>query len=175
MSQLNYLGIGEAVPNVRFPVRAGDAWRDLTTEEIFADKTVVVFALPGAFTPTCSSSHLPGYATYAREIKAAGVDEIYCLSVNDWFVMDAWRQGLGIKDEVLMLPDGNADFTTAMGMLVKKRHLGFGERSWRYAMIIHDGVIDTLFVEDISDTGDPFSVSGASEMLEHLKRAAAAE
>jgi peroxiredoxin len=102
MSQLNHLGVGEVIPKVRFPVREGDAWRDLTTEEIFADKTVVVFALPGAFTPTCSSSHLPGYATYAQEIKAAGVNEIYCRSVNDWIVMDAWRQGLGIKDEVLM-------------------------------------------------------------------------
>jgi len=174
MTHPQYRQAGEQIPNVSFRVRDDGEWCDLTTEEIFSGRTVVVFALPGAFTPTCSKSHLPGFANHAVELKAAGIDATYCLSVNDWFVMDAWREALGVGDDVTMLPDGNGDFTVDMGLLVDKRDLGFGERSWRYAMIVRDGVIDSIFVEDFEDAGDPFEVSGAPQILAHLQNAAVA-
>ena len=165
---LNHRTQGDHVPETAFRIRENDAWRDLTYDEVFAGRTVVLFALPGAFTPTCTSTHLPGYAMQADAIRAHGIDGIYCLSVNDWFVMDAWRDTLGIDDSVTMLPDGNTDFTTHMGMLVDKRELGFGLRSWRYAMIVRNGVIESIFVEDTEDPGDPFEVSSAPFMLAHL-------
>ena len=168
------------VPNVVFKTRVRDEsvegpnpyrWQDVTTDDIFRGKTVVVFALPGAFTPTCSSTHLPGFEARYDEFKALGVDEIYCLSVNDAFTMFQWGRQLGIKN-VKLLPDGSADFTRRMGMLVRKDNLGFGERSWRYSMLVEDGAITALFAEPgISDNcpTDPFEVSDADTMLSHLK------
>ncbi|MDP2593759.1 MAG: peroxiredoxin [bacterium] len=146
-------------------------WQHVTSDEIFDDKKVVVFGLPGAFTPTCSSTHLPGYERHYEGFKVLGVDEVYCLSVNDAFVMKAWADKLGVA-KVKMLPDGNGDFTRTMGMLVKKRDLGFGARSWRYSMYVEYGVVKGLFVEPgFSDNcqSDPFVVSGAETMLTWLK------
>ena len=165
---------GDKVPAATFKVRVDGAWQEWTTDQLFGGKTVVLFALPGAFTPTCSSTHLPGYMAAARALEAAGVDAIYCLSVNDSFVMNAWAKDQGIEDEVVMLPDGNAEFTRGMGMNVDKHELGFGERSWRYSMLVRDGVIEAIFAEDRDSTGDPFAVSDAQTMLNHLAQRAAA-
>lgn len=172
--------IGKDVPNVTFKTRVRDEsvegpnpfrWQDVTTEDIFKGKKVVVFALPGAFTPTCSSTHLPGYDANYEEFKKLGVDEVVCLSVNDAFTMYQWGQKLGVKD-VFLLPDGNGEFTRAMGMMVKKENLGFGERSWRYSMFVNDGKIEKVFAEegfvDNCET-DPFEVSDALTMLGYLK------
>ncbi len=171
---------GNAVPQVTFKTRVRDEsiggdnpfrWQDLTTDEVFKGKKVVVFSLPGAFTPTCSSTHAPGYEAKYEEFKALGVDSVICLSVNDAFVMYQWAQKLGLKN-VFMLPDGNADFTRGMGMLVKKTNLGFGERSWRYSMLVEDGVIKKLFIEpEFGDNcpTDPFEVSDADTILNYLK------
>ena len=171
---------GESVPQVIFKTRVRDEsiggenpfrWQDLGTDDVFKGKKVVVFALPGAFTPTCSSTHAPGYEEKYDEMKALGIDEIICLSVNDAFVMFQWKKNLELQ-KVFMLPDGNADFTRAMGMLVKKENLGFGERSWRYSMLVEDGIIKKMFVEpgfmDDCPT-DPFEVSDAFTMLNYLK------
>lgn len=171
---------GAHVPEVTFKTRVRDEsvsgdnpfrWQDVTSSEIFDGKTVVVFGLPGAFTPTCSSTHAPGFEALYDEFKAAGVDEVYCLSVNDAFVMKQWADKLGIS-KVKMLPDGNGDFTRAMGMLVKKENLGFGERSWRYSMLVKDGVIEKLFAEpgySHNCETDPFEVSDAQTMLDAIK------
>lgn len=161
---------GDLVPDALFPIRQGDNWHTLTTTDIFKRSKVVLLALPGAFTPTCSKSHLPGFSSHAAQLIETGVDKICCLSVNDWFTMEAWRKDLKIGEEVMMLPDGNADFTTAMGMLVDKRHLGFGARSWRYSMVVNDCIIEEIFVEDFNDEGDPFQVSGAPSMLKALQK-----
>lgn len=140
---------GKKVPQVTFKTRVRDEsvagpnpfrWQDLKTNDIFKGKKVVVFSLPGAFTPTCSSTHAPGYEKKHKEFKALGIDQVVCLSVNDAFVMFQWAKNLGIKN-VFMLPDGNGEFTKKMGMLVKKNNLGFGDRSWRYSMYVEDGVI----------------------------------
>ncbi len=146
-------------------------WKDLTSSEIFKGKKVVLFALPGAFTPTCSTSHAPGYEKHFDEFKALGVDSVICLSVNDAFVMFKWAQSLEIKN-VIMLPDGNKDFTRGMGMLVSKENLGFGERSWRYSMFVEDGLIKKIFSEAgkmDNAANDPFEVSNAETMLAYLK------
>lgn len=147
------------------------SWRDLSSAEIFKNKKVVLFALPGAFTPTCSSKQLPGYENKFAEFKQLNVDDIYCLAVNDAFVMNAWVKCQNLKN-VKILPDGNGDFTREMGMLVKKNNLGFGERSWRYSMLIENGVISKIFEEagkmDNFDS-DPFEVSDADTMLKYLK------
>ncbi len=146
-------------------------WKDVHTGELFKGKKVVVFSLPGAFTPTCSSTHLPGYEQKYEELKGLGVDEVYCISVNDAFVMNSWGKDQNVKN-VKLLPDGSGDFTREMGMLVKKNNLGFGERSWRYSMFVDDGKIEKLFVEpgfqDDCPT-DPFEVSDVDSMLEYLK------
>lgn len=146
-------------------------WKDLSTDDVFKGKRVVVFSLPGAFTPTCSTSHLPRYEELYSEFKANGVDAVICLSVNDAFVMYQW--GLGQKAEnVFLLPDGNGEFTRKMGMLVDKSNLGFGMRSWRYSMVVNDGEIEKMFAEDgYSDNSptDPFEVSDADTMLAYLK------
>jgi len=167
------------VPDVVFKTRVRDEsidhenpfrWEDKTTADIFAGKSVVVVALPGAFTPTCSSTHLPGYESKYDELKNKGVDEVYCLSVNDAFSMFQWSKHLGVK-KIKMLPDGNADFTRLMGMLVKKENLGFGARSWRYSMHVVDGEIKNLFSEPgIMDNcpEDPFEVSDVDTMLKSL-------
>ncbi|WOD38955.1 peroxiredoxin [Nodosilinea sp. E11] len=168
------------VPEVTFKTRVRDEsiggsnpyrWQDLTTQDIFAGKKVVVFSLPGAFTPTCSSNHLPRYEELYEEFKAHGVDAIVCVSVNDAFVMFQWGQKVGAKN-VFLLPDGNGEFTRKMGMLVDKSNLGFGMRSWRYSMLANDGNIEKIFVEpDFGDNCpiDPFEVSDADTMLAYLK------
>ncbi len=157
---------GRRVPEVTFRTRTATEWRDVTSGELFDGRTVVVFALPGAFTPTCSSTHLPRYEELADDFAHAGVDEIICVSVNDAFVMNAWGAAQGVS-RVRMLPDGNGAFTRALGMLVDKTDLGFGERSWRYSMLVRDGVVEKMFVEpDVP--GDPFTVSDADTMLRHL-------
>lgn len=171
----------DTVPNVVFKTRVRDEsvggdnpfrWQDVSSDEIFKGRRVVIVALPGAFTPTCSSTHLPGYDAKYREIVDQGVDEVYCLSVNDAFTMFQWSKHLDIK-HVKMLPDGNGDFTRAMGMLVKKENLGFGYRSWRYSMLVEDGRIVKIFSEPgkaDNHPDDPFTVSDADTMLAYLKQ-----
>jgi glutaredoxin-like protein len=154
---------GNKVPNVVFRTRADGEFVDLSTDEVFKDRTVVVFSLPGAYTPTCSSTHLPRYNELAGALKENGVDEIVCISVNDAFVMDAWKKDQE-AEHVTLVPDGNGAFTEGMGMLVDKSDLGFGKRSWRYSMLVKDGVIEKMFIEpDLP--GDPFEVSDADTML----------
>ncbi|HIP75871.1 MAG TPA: glutathione peroxidase [Psychromonas hadalis] len=163
---------GQKVPNVTFPTRQGDEWVNVTTDELFTGKTVVVFALPGAFTPTCSSTHLPRYNELADVLKENGVDEIVCLSVNDTFVMNAWLADQEAEN-ITVVPDGNGEFTDGMGMLVDKAALGFGKRSWRYSMLVKDGVIEKMFIEaDVA--GDPFEVSDADTMLNYINPTAKA-
>ena len=170
------------VPQTTFKTRVRDEsvegpnpfrWQDVTSEEIFTGKKVIVFALPGAFTPTCSNSHLPGYETHYKEFLEAGFDEIYCLSVNDAFTMFQWGIHQGVEN-VKLLPDGSGDFSRLMGMLVRKDNLGFGLRSWRYSMLVDDGEIKKVFAEagrqdDCPE--DPFEVSGADTMLNYIKSA----
>lgn len=153
---------------IEFPVRINDKWEKWNTENIFKGKKVVVFGLPGAFTPTCSSSHLPRYEELYDTFKAEGIDEIYCVAINDTFVMNSWAEAQDIS-KVKMLPDGNADFTQAVGMLVSKSSLGFGNRSWRYSMLIDDGVIVKHFIEPDQE-GDPFEVSDADTMIKHINQ-----
>jgi glutaredoxin-like protein len=155
--------IGDRVPEVTFRTRTDTGWRDVSTHDLFHGRTVVVFSLPGAFTPTCSASQLPGYNRLAPVFRANGVDEILCVSVNDAFVMQEWARGQH-ADNVTMIPDGNGEFTEAMGMLVDKKDLGFGKRSWRYSMLVRDGVIEELFVEP-EKPGDPYEVSDPETML----------
>ncbi len=168
------------VPQVTFKTRVRDEsvegsnpfrWQDVTSDEIFAGKKIVVFALPGAFTPTCSSTHLPGYEALYNEFKEAGVDEIYCLSVNDAFTMFQWGIHQGVKN-VKLLPDGSGEFSRLMGMLVAKDNLGFGMRSWRYSMLVEDGEIKQIFSEAGKEDNcptDPFEVSDAKTMLDYIK------
>ena len=162
---------GKAVPNVTFRTREGDQWLDLTSNDIFSGKNVVVFSLPGAFTPTCSSTHLPRYNELAGCFKAEGIDQIVCVSVNDAFVMNAWKSQQD-ADNITVIPDGNGEFTAGMGMLVDKNDLGFGKRSWRYAMLVRDGIIEKMFIEP-DQSGDPFEVSDADTMLKYLNPGAA--
>jgi len=157
---------GQRVPNVAFRVRENHEWKSVTTDELFAGKTVVVFSLPGAFTPTCSSTHLPRYNELAPAFRANGVDAIVCVSVNDTFVMNEWARDQE-ADNVILLPDGNGEFTAGMGMLVDKADLGFGKRSWRYSMLVKDGVVEKMFVEP-EKPGDPFEVSDADTMLAYI-------
>jgi glutaredoxin-like protein len=157
---------GQRVPEVVFKTRRNGEFVDVTSKELFANKTVVLFALPGAFTPTCSATHLPRYNELADVFKANGVDDIICLSVNDAFVMDAWK-GSQEADNVTLIPDGNGEFSEKMGMLVDKSDLGFGKRSWRYSMLIRDGQIEKMFIEP-EKPGDPFEVSDADTMLKHI-------
>ena len=157
---------GRKVPAVVFHTRSGDAWVDVSTDELFAGKRVVVFSLPGAFTPTCSSSHLPRYNELAKEFFKRGVDSILCVSVNDTFVMNAWLADQEAEN-ITVVPDGNGEFTRGMGMLVSKEGLGFGDRSWRYSMLVKDGVVEKAFMEPVKD-GDPFEVSDADTMLKYI-------
>ena len=157
---------GKKVPQVTFHTRRNHEWVDVTTDEIFGGKTVVVFSLPGAFTPTCSSTHVPRYNQMAPTFREHGVDEIICVSVNDAFVVNEWQREQK-ADNITFLPDGNGDFSRGMGMLVAKNDLGFGERSWRYSMLVKDGVIEKMFIEpDVP--GDPFEVSDADTMLDYI-------
>lgn len=157
---------GQKVPNVTFRTRQNNEWVDVTTDDLFAGKKVVVFSLPGAFTPTCSSTHLPGYNELARVFKENGVDEVVCMSVNDTFVMNEWAKDQE-SGNVTLIPDGNGEFTEGMGMLVDKTDLGFGKRSWRYSMLVKDGVVEKMFVEP-EEPGDPFKVSDADTMLNYI-------
>lgn len=157
---------GQAVPKVTFHTRQGDQWIDITTEELFANKTVIVFSLPGAFTPTCSSSHLPRYNELASVFTEHGVDDILCVSVNDTFVMNAWKADQEAEN-ITFIPDGNGEFSKGMGMLVAKKELGFGDRSWRYSMLVKDGVVVKMFIEN-DEPGDPFNVSDADTMLAYI-------
>ncbi len=181
MSEINHIE-GKPVPNVTLKTRVRDEriggenpyrWQDVESRDLFKGKRVVLFALPGAFTPTCSSTHLPGYEAAYHEFKKLGIDEVYCLSVNDAFVMFQWGKHQG-AEKVKLIPDGSGEFTRAMGMLVKKDNLGFGERSWRYSMYVENGIIKKIFVEpgfgDNCPT-DPFEVSDAKTMLSYLKSA----
>ena len=168
------------VPDVTFKTRVRDEsvdgpnpyrWEEKTTADIFGGKKVVVFSLPGAFTPTCSSNHLPRFDELYAQFTAQGVDEIVCVSVNDAFVMFKWGIDVG-NQNIYLLPDGNGEFTRKMGMLVDKANLGFGMRSWRYSMLVDDGVIEKFFAEPgFTDnaTSDPFEVSDADTMLAYLK------
>ena len=163
---------GQRVPKVTFRTRRDHEWVDVDSDEVFSGRTVVVFSLPGAFTPTCSSSHVPRFNKLAPHFKANGVDEIVCISVNDAFVMNEWKENQR-ADHITFLPDGNGDFTEGMGMLVGKEDLGFGKRSWRYSMLVKDGVIAKMFVEP-QVPGDPFEVSDADTMLKHIAPGAGA-
>jgi glutaredoxin-like protein len=157
---------GNKVPQVTFHTRQDHEWVDVTTDDIFKGKTVVVFSLPGAFTPTCSSTHVPRYNQLTPVFKQNGVDEVICVSVNDAFVMNEWKEEQNAHN-VTFIPDGNGDFSRGMGMLVPKNDLGFGDRSWRYSMLVKDGVIEKMFIEpDVP--GDPFEVSDADTMLEYI-------
>jgi glutaredoxin-like protein len=149
-----------------FKTRVDGEFVDVSSDDIFSGKNVAVFSLPGAFTPTCSSTHLPRFNELADVFNDNGVDEIVCISVNDAFVMDAWKENQE-ANKVRLLPDGNGDFTRGMGMLVDKSDIGFGERSWRYSMLVNDGVIEKMFIEpDLP--ADPFEVSDADTMLDWI-------
>ena len=169
------LAVSDKVPQVVFKTRVRDesvggdnpfVWKDVTTEEIFDGRRVAIFSLPGAFTPTCSSTHLPGFESKYDALRAKGVDEVYCISVNDAFSMFQWAEQLQVQ-KVQMLPDGNGEFSRKMGMLVKKENLGFGERSWRYSMLVDNGVITLLNAEEgkvDNCENDPFGCSDVNTL-----------
>ncbi|MBT8154375.1 peroxiredoxin [Epibacterium ulvae] len=175
---------GVKLPDVTFHTRVRDEsiagpnpfrWEDKTTADYFAGKRVILFSLPGAFTPTCSTYQLPGFEKGFGDFKAAGVDAIYCMSVNDSFVMNKWAQSQELEN-VGVIPDGSGEFTRKMGMLVAKDNLGFGARSWRYAAIVKDGVVEAWFEEPgLSDNHgeDPYGVSSPENLLKHLTEATA--
>jgi len=165
MSELKNIE-GQNVPNVTLRVRRDDDWATTSTDELFANKTVVVFSLPGAFTPTCSSTHLPRYNELAPIFRKYGVDGILCVSVNDPFVMEEWAREQE-ADNVTLLPDGNGAFTEGMGMMVDKSALNFGKRSWRYSMLVRNRKIVKMFIEPDRE-GDPFEVSDADTMLDYI-------
>ncbi len=173
---------GVHLPKITFRTRVRDEsiggdnpfrWQDVSTDDYFAGKRVVLFSLPGAFTPTCSTYQLPGYENNADKFAALGIDEIYCMSVNDSFVMNKWAQSQGLKN-VKVIPDGSGTFTRMMGMLVDKDNLGFGYRSWRYAAVIKDGVVEAWFEEpgrsDNHDS-DPYGESSPETVLDYLAKA----
>ena len=157
---------GKQIPKVSFKVQENGSWKTITTDELFKGKTVVAFALPGAFTPTCSSTHLPRYNELAPVFKKEGVDEIICISVNDTFVMNEWLENQEAEN-ITVVPDGNGEFAEGMGLLVDKSAIGFGKRSWRYSMLVKDCVIEKMFIEPEKD-GDPFEVSDADTMLKYI-------
>jgi len=173
--------IGRKVPNVTFKTRVRDEsvggpnpyrWQDLTTADYFANKRVVVFSLPGAFTPTCSTYQLPGFEKGFTDFIAHGIDDIYCMSVNDSFVMNAWAKQQDLKN-VKVIPDGSGQFTRLMGMLVDKDNLGFGARSWRYAMVVNDGVIEAWFEEpgrEDNHGADPYGESSPETVLNWVRQ-----
>lgn len=158
------LKVGDTVPSATFMTFGPDGPKPITSDELFKGKTVALFAVPGAFTPTCSAKHLPGFKTKAAEFRAKGVDTIACVSVNDVFVMKAWGENQGVGDDVLMLADGNGDFTKAVGLELDASRFGMGPRSQRYSMIVKDGVVKELNVEQ----GGDFKVSSAEYMLAQL-------
>jgi peroxiredoxin len=158
------LKVGDTLPAATFMTSSAEGPRPITSDELFEGKTVALFAVPGAFTPTCSAKHLPGFKDHAADLKAKGVDVIACVSVNDVFVMKAWAKDQGIVDEIVMLADGNGDFTRAIGLDFDGSKFGMGSRSQRYSLIAKDGVVTTLNVEE----GGEFKVSSADYMLGQL-------
>ena len=173
--------IGRQVPNVIFKTRVRDEsvggsnpyrWQDMTTDDYFKGRRVVVFSLPGAFTPTCSTYQLPGFEKGFTDFIAHGIDDIYCMSVNDSFVMNAWAKQQDLEN-VKVIPDGSAQFTRLMGMLVSKDNLGFGARSWRYAMVVNDGVIEAWFEEpgrEDNCESDPYGETAPENVLNYLRK-----
>ena len=155
---------GDAIPDLSLTVVGDDGAKSVSSKDFFGGKTVVLFAVPGAFTPTCSARHLPGFKEHAADFSAKGVDVVACTSVNDYFVMKAWAKDQGITNEVVMLADGNAEFARAMGLVLDGSGFGMGPRSQRYAAVVKDGVIDKLFVEEKGE----FKVSSADYVLEQL-------
>ena len=164
------INVGDNLPDVNMPVRVDGDFVLLNTTEQFSGKRVIIFALPGAFTPTCSSFQLPGFETMFSKFQEKGIDEVYCLSVNDSFVMNSWFEAQGVQN-VRPLPDGNGEFTELVGASVKKANLGFGVRSWRYAMVVNDNVVEHVFAEegfgDNIDT-DPYEVSAPENVLANI-------
>jgi glutaredoxin/glutathione-dependent peroxiredoxin len=156
--------VGDRIPSVKLRHMTADGPKDISTDDIFKGKKVVLFALPGAFTPTCSAKHLPGFVTKASDLKGKGVDTIACLSVNDAFVMNAWGKDQKVEDKVLMLADGNGDFTRAVGLEMDGTTYGMGKRSKRYALVAQDGIVKTLNVENPG----AFEVSSAEAVLKAL-------
>jgi glutaredoxin/glutathione-dependent peroxiredoxin len=156
--------VGDKVPQGKFKIATADGLADLTTAQLFDGKRVVFFAVPGAFTPTCDARHLPGYVDLADKIKAKGVDTIACFSVNDVFVMKAWGKSANVGANVLMLADGNGEYTQALGLALDATGFGMGHRSQRFAMVVRNGVVEQLHVE----TGGEFKVSAADYVLERL-------
>ena len=156
----------QRVPQVTFRVRENHEWVEVTSDDLFKGKRVAVFSLPGAFTPTCSSSHVPRFNELAPVLHENGIDDIVCMSVNDTFVMNEWKRDQS-ADNITFIPDGNGEFTEGMGMLVNKGDLGFGKRSWRYSMIVNDGTVEKMFIE-ADEPGDPYEVSDADTMLDYL-------
>ena len=175
---------GKRVPYVTFKTRVRDEsvggpnpfrWQDMTSDDYFKGKRVILFSLPGAFTPTCSTYQLPGFEKNAEEFKNLGIDAIYCMSVNDSFVMNKWVEAQGLKN-VKVIPDGSGAFTSQIGMLVDKDNLGFGKRSWRYAAIVDDGVIEAWFEEpgrEDNHDADPYGESSPENLLSYLTKKAA--
>ena len=162
---------GYEIPQVEFVFRESGEFVTRTSSELFKGKRVVIFSLPGAFTPTCSAYQLPGFEENYGTFRDLGVDAIYCISVNDAFVMNAWAQDQNIQN-VKLIPDGNAYFTRSMGMLVSKSNLGFGERSWRYAAVVKDGIIEKLFVEDgqrDNADSDPYEATTPENVLNYVR------
>jgi len=168
--EVNMRKEGYQVPEVQFLFRENGEFVSRTTSELFNGKRVVIFSLPGAFTPTCSAYQLPGFEERYDDFIGLGIDDIYCISVNDGFVMNAWAKDQNIE-KVTLIPDGNAYFTRSMGMLVNKSNLGFGNRSWRYAAIVDNGIIEKLFIEeglrDNSDV-DPYEETTPDKVLEYV-------
>jgi peroxiredoxin len=156
--------VGDKLPQAKFMTFTADGPAPISSDDVFKGKTVALFAVPGAFTPTCSAKHLPGFKQRAAELKAKGVDTIACVSVNDVFVMKAWAADQGIGDDILMLADGSGDFTKAIGLEMDASRFGMGSRSQRYSLIAKDGVVEQLNVEE----GGEFRVSSAEYLLEQL-------
>jgi len=157
---------GQKVPNVTFPIRVKGEWQKVDSDTLFKGKTVVLFALPGAFTPTCSNKHLPRFNELASVFKANDIDSLICLAVNDPFVMETWQTAQHTEN-IEFIPDGNGEFTEGMGLLVDKSAIGLGKRSWRYSMLVKDGLIEKMFIEP-EEKGDPFKVSDADTMLNYI-------
>jgi peroxiredoxin len=155
---------GDRLPDATFRVMTPDGPKEQTTAEVFGGKRVALFAVPGAFTPTCSARHLPGFKDRAADLKAKGIDAIACVSVNDAWVMGAWGEAQGVGSDILMLADGGGEFTRALGLQMDASKFGLGERSQRYAMVVNDGVVEQLNVE----APGQFEVSTADYMVDHL-------
>ncbi|WP_421785811.1 peroxiredoxin [Hyphobacterium sp.] len=155
---------GDSLPDVKFGVMTADGPSQVSTGDVFAGKTVALFAVPGAFTPTCSAKHLPGFVEKADELRAKGVDTIACVSVNDVFVMKAWGDDQGVGDDIVMLADGNGDFAKETGLTMDGSGFGMGLRSQRFSMLVKDGKVDILNTEEPGD----FRTSSAEHMLSQL-------